>query len=119
MATMKEESKSDTPTEKTSGTTWTNNFSAEPEGLFGCHNDPCTCASVFFCGCITASQLYERVMGEKGTCIKFTVVLFGLLLLGWVFQTIHVSISSNPLIPSIWGGPVSYTHLTLPTTPYV
>ena len=39
--------------------------------------------------------------------------LIGLVLIAASFQ------APKPMVPAVMGMPVSYTHLTLPTTPYV
>ena len=45
--------------------------------------------------------------------------LIGLMLLSYGLLAMTLDTESNPIINYICIGAVSYTHLTLPTTPYV
>lgn len=58
------------------------------EQLCGCFEDLCICLSVWCCPWITLAQLYERVIGPKGTCQKVAAVLATFLALGYIFHAI-------------------------------
>ena len=54
----------------------------------------------------------------EGGIFTYVVLFVGLIhALVWVVQL--VTAKRVNLMPALWSVPVSYTHLTLPTTPYV
>ena len=93
----------------------------EPKYLTWVRNHSSYLSVAGFIGALRAIAAYMR--GVAGNLlILMPVLIFLGLVLGWF----HFSISSTPLYFSRWtlivalvATSVSYTHLTLPTTPYV
>jgi len=43
--------------------------------LCSCFEDCCSCCAVLWCGYYTVAQLWERLKGPKGACVKISAVL--------------------------------------------
>ena len=51
-----------------------------------------------------------------GLCVVFAIITCGIYMFYWMYQ---INETARRINPQRWNTAVSYTHLTLPTTPYV
>jgi len=85
----------------------TNKWSSD---VFDCSQDCCIFGATCCCGFITAGQLYEKVIGPQGMCLKIFVMLLVLYILAQGFQNAQQQVQrmvgwkeALPLTAVSWG----------------
>ena len=83
-------------------------------GLCDCCRSCCTCVAGWCCYCIFIPQMWQRVFGEAGSCLKWSIILWSLWsahvlfnVLGPICNIFHISIFNLEIFE------VGIIHLTL------